>query len=69
MLKMDLENSSLVVWQDARYDLTVFGPDDRTHHVTGHLPPNIRDVSLARGVFQQLVDGVLRLHYPETETP
>jgi hypothetical protein len=56
MATITLENASLAVQADARYDLTVLGPDGREHRVTGWIPPNIRDVRLARGVFQAMTD-------------
>ena len=66
MTTITLDNASLAVQADARYDLIVFGPDGREHHITGYIPPSIRDVHLSRGVFQAMANGVLRLYYPES---
>jgi hypothetical protein len=53
MSTINLENASLVVQADAKYDLVVFGPDGREHHITGYIPENVKDVRLISGVFGQ----------------
>lgn len=54
MIKIELENATLTVYKDARYDLSIIGSDEREHHITGSVPPVIRDVHHARGVFQAM---------------
>ena len=66
-MTITLENAFLTVQPDARYDLRVIGPDGREHHITGAVPEAIRDIYLARGVFQAIADGVLRLYYPASD--
>ena len=63
-MTLTLENAILNVQPDARYDLRVNGPDGREYHVTGAIPEAVRDIHLARGIFQAMADGILRLYYP-----